>query len=309
VNIAIPTPPPKSLPVEVKHKPKQTPQRDQPHVRHNRRHKPALLHPRRDEFRKPIPPDVLVDRDSNHERAGDGLVRVDGVGGEHARESGDLDAGAGVADNDDGLPVPFVLVAEGDDEVAEHHYEDVGDWIERRWLAGDEKWWIFWREALTHSRQSHLRLTNTAVPPRRSRADPITQRTRGRKPDQRADQNCKVHEPNTLAIEVVRRRGEVLALGQVDCQERAARPRDDESCELDDGECEQLPWDPQVEEDCFEGVRVGLVELPLLLAWGAFAEEGIAFGGRLLAEVGHGGFGGDMGDVASLLFWVSITWL
>jgi hypothetical protein len=131
MNIAIPTPPPERLPVEVKHKPKQTPQRNQPHIRHNRRHKPALLHPRRDELRKPIPPDVLVDRDSDHERASDGFVRVDGVGGEHAGEGGDLDAGAGVADDDDGLPIPFVLVAEGNDEVAEHHYEDVGDWIEK----------------------------------------------------------------------------------------------------------------------------------------------------------------------------------
>jgi hypothetical protein len=155
---------------------------------------------------------------------------------------------------------------------------------------------VFWQEALTHSRQSHLRLTNTSIPPRRSRADPIAQRTRSRKPDQSADQDGKIHEADALAVEVVRRRGEVLALGQIDGQERAARPRDDESCELDDGEREQLPWDPEVEADRFEGVGVGLVELPLLLAWGTFAEEGVAFGGCLLAKIGHGGFGGDMGD-------------
>jgi hypothetical protein len=40
-----------------------------------------------------------------------------------------------------------------------------------------------------------------------------------------------------------------------------------------------------------------LVELPLLLAWSAFTKEGIAFGGSLLGEVGHGAFGTDVRDV------------
>lgn len=155
------------------------------------------------------------------------------------------------------------------------------------------------QKALTHSRQSHLRLSNAAVPPRRSRTHPIAQRTRSSKPDHRANQNSKVHESNALAIEVVRRRGKVLTLGQVDCQERAAGPRDDESSEFDDGECEKLPRDPEVEKDRFERVGVGLVELPLLLVWRAFAEERVAFGGGLMAEVGHGAFGGDVGDVVA----------
>jgi hypothetical protein len=126
MNITTPTPPPKRLPLEIKQKPKQTPQRNKTHVRHNRRQKPALLHPRRDELRKPVAPDVLVNRDRYHQGSSDRLIRVDGVGGEHAREGGDLDAGAGVADDDDRFPRPFALVAEGDDEVAEDHYEDVG---------------------------------------------------------------------------------------------------------------------------------------------------------------------------------------
>jgi hypothetical protein len=42
-----------------------------------------------------------------------------------------------------------------------------------------------------------------------------------------------------------------------------------------------------------------LVELPLLLAWSAFAEEGVAFGGGLLGEVGHGALGADMRDVVT----------
>ncbi len=74
----------------------------------------------------------------------------------------------------------------------------------------------FRREELTHSRQSHLRLSNTTVPPRRSGTDPIAQRTSSRKTDQRTDQNGKIHETDALAVEVVRRRGKVLALGQVD---------------------------------------------------------------------------------------------
>jgi hypothetical protein len=122
MNPTPPSPPPKRLPLEIKQKPKQTPQRNQTHIRHNRRHKPALLHPRRDKLRKPIAPNILVHRNGYHERPSDGFVRVDGVGGQHAGESGDLDAGARVADDDDGLPGPFVGVAEGYDEVAEDHY-------------------------------------------------------------------------------------------------------------------------------------------------------------------------------------------
>jgi hypothetical protein len=46
-------------------------------------------------------------------------------------------------------------------------------------------------------------------------------------------------------------------------------------------------------------VRVGLVELPLLLIRRTFAEERVTFGGGLLAKVGHGAFGGDVGDVVA----------
>jgi hypothetical protein len=97
-------------------------------------------------------------------------------------------------------------------------------------------------------------------------------------------------------------------LGQIDRQERAARPRDDESCEFDNGECEQLPRDPEIEEDSPEGVWIGLEEFPLLLVWRAFAEERVAFGSGLLAEVGHGAFGGDVGDLVTKLLGVTVVW-
>lgn len=38
-----------------------------------------------------------------------------------------MDSGAGVAENDDELPRPVVVVAEGYDAVSEDHDEDVGD--------------------------------------------------------------------------------------------------------------------------------------------------------------------------------------
>lgn len=38
-----------------------------------------------------------------------------------------MDSGAGVAEDDDELPRPVVVVAEGYDAVSEDHDEDVGD--------------------------------------------------------------------------------------------------------------------------------------------------------------------------------------
>jgi hypothetical protein len=96
----IPAPPAESLPIEVKQYPEKTPQRNQTHIRHNRRHKTRLVDPRRDELREAVAPDVFVDGDGDHERAGHGFVRVDRVGRGHGGKRGDLDPGAGVADDD-----------------------------------------------------------------------------------------------------------------------------------------------------------------------------------------------------------------
>jgi hypothetical protein len=100
-----------------------------------------------------------------------------------------------------------------------------------------------------------------------------------------------------------------LRLSQIDRQERAARPRDNKSREFDDGEREQFPRNPEVEEDGFERMRIGLEELPLLFAWGAFAKVRVAFGGRLLAEVGHCAMGSNLGDVAAELLGVFVVWV
>lgn len=69
----------------------------------------------------------LVHGDADKQAARDGLVAVDGVGAGNARQRRDLDAGARVADDDNGLPGPAVLVADGHDDVAQDHDQDVGD--------------------------------------------------------------------------------------------------------------------------------------------------------------------------------------
>jgi hypothetical protein len=56
-------------------------------------------------------------------------------------------------------------------------------------------------------------------------------------------------------------------------------------------------------------MRIGLEELPLLFAWGAFAKVRVAFGGRLLAEVGHRAMGSNLGDVAAELLGVFVAWV
>lgn len=75
---------------------------------------------------------------------------------------------------------------------------------------------------LTHSRQSHLRLSNATVLPCCSRADPIAQRACSSETDQSAGEDREVHEADALAVEVVWRRREVLALSKIDGEERAA---------------------------------------------------------------------------------------
>lgn len=66
MNRAILTPPPKCLSKEIKDNPKKTPQRDEAHIRHNRRNITLLDNPRRDELGESIAPDVLVDGDGDH---------------------------------------------------------------------------------------------------------------------------------------------------------------------------------------------------------------------------------------------------
>jgi hypothetical protein len=253
-----------------------------------------------------VSPQVLVHGDGDHERASDRLVRVYGVGGDHGGKTGDLDSSAGVSDDDDDFPSPFVLVAECGDEVAKHHDQNVGDW--RGGLSANAALSVDtdWRSRLTHSRQPHLRLPNSSILPRRPRTDPITQRSRRAEPNESANENSKVHEPNTLAVKVIRRRSEILTLRQIDSQERAARPGNDKGREFDDREGEQLPRNPEVESNGFEGVCVWLEDPPLLLAGGAFAEVGVAFGCGLFAEVGHCDARRDVGDLAAQLFGITV---
>lgn len=140
---------------------------------------------------------------------------------------------------------------------------------------------------LTHGGQSHLWFPNTAILPRCSCAHPVAQWPSSGKSDQCSSEDGKIHEANTLTVEIIRRRSEVLTLRQVDREERAAGPGHNKGRELDNRESKELPRNPEVEKYGFEGMRIGLIELPLLLARRAFAKVRIALGCCLLAEIGH----------------------
>ena len=101
----VPRQPPQALAPEVEEDAKAAPEEDERHVQHDGRQETASNGPRRDEFRKSIAPDVLVDRDGDEDGAGDGLVAVDRVRGGDGGDGSDLDPGAGVADDDDDLEV------------------------------------------------------------------------------------------------------------------------------------------------------------------------------------------------------------
>ena len=90
------------------------------------------------------------------------------------------------------------------------------------------------------------------------------------------------YSTNGLRTEIIRRGGKSLTLSEVDGEEGAAAPGDDEAGELDDGEGEEFPGDPEVEEDAFEGVGVGLEDLPLVFCGATFAEVGIEGCGGVL---------------------------
>lgn len=76
---------PKFLSPEIQRHTHQTPKHRQSHVRHDRLDKARLLNPRDDEDGEAVAPQILVDGNGHKERAGNGLVAVDGVGGGESR--------------------------------------------------------------------------------------------------------------------------------------------------------------------------------------------------------------------------------
>ena len=94
---------PESLPEEEEQDSERAPECDQGHVGHDGWHVSAGNDPRRDEFGKPVTPDVLIDGDTDEHTAGDGFVAVDGVGGGDGGESCNLDTSASIADDDNRL--------------------------------------------------------------------------------------------------------------------------------------------------------------------------------------------------------------
>ena len=110
---AVLRPSPESLSKIIERYGKQAPKSDQAGVRHDRRHKTILEDPWNDELSEAVTPDVLVDRDSNHERSGNRFVRVDRVGSSHRRDGRDLDSSTSVANDDNCFPWPLLLIAKG----------------------------------------------------------------------------------------------------------------------------------------------------------------------------------------------------
>lgn len=96
-------PPSELLSIEVEWNRAKTPQRRQAHVQHDRLDEPLLHDPWRDELAEAISPEVLVDGDGDKDRAGHGLVAVDGVGAGDGGEGGDLDACCCISNDDNDL--------------------------------------------------------------------------------------------------------------------------------------------------------------------------------------------------------------
>lgn len=67
----------------------------------------------------PIAPNILVHGNGYKQRAGDWLVRVDGVGADDGWYGGDLNTGGTKGDDDDCLPGPLPFHSDGCDNVSD----------------------------------------------------------------------------------------------------------------------------------------------------------------------------------------------
>jgi len=190
VDLAILGPLPEGLAAEPEQHAEQAPQRDERHVGHDGWDVAGLDGPGGDELAEAVAPDVLVDGDGDEDGAGDGLVAVDGVGGGDGGESGDLDTGAGVTDDDNHLPVPCMLIAKGDDEVADYHDNDI--------------WY--------HGKQSHFRFADPSVASSQPCRYKIAQRTSSNQTNECTNQDGEVEKANFGRRIIVGRGGEDLGL-------------------------------------------------------------------------------------------------
>ena len=103
MHIAVPSPPPEGLAKEVDQNTKTTKQEDQTHIQHDRRHISISDDPWGNKIAEAVSPYVLVYSNGDEYAACNRLVAVHRVGGGNCRYGGNLDSGASVANDDDGL--------------------------------------------------------------------------------------------------------------------------------------------------------------------------------------------------------------
>lgn len=96
-------PSPELLPVKVEWNSKQTPQSTQAHVQHNRLYKATLCNPWGDELAEPIAPQILINRNSDKDRAGNGLVAINSIRADDCWQGSNLYAGGSVSNYDNYL--------------------------------------------------------------------------------------------------------------------------------------------------------------------------------------------------------------
>ena len=239
-------PPPTSLPVEPEHHSKTQQQRRHAHIHHERRDIPRLRLPRRNKLPHPIAPHIFVDRDTDKDGAGDGFVRVYGVGAYDGGESGDLNSRAGEAYYDRDLagekknrqwkilfdrkgaktytPIPLLFQTPSNDKIPQPHDQHIRN----------------------HSNQPHLRLSNPIISGRQLRTHPIARGARRRQANNCTYQTGEISEAGREGVEVVRGGFEGLRLYEGEDQKTARGEGDDERGKLDDGEDEDAPGQEEI---------------------------------------------------------------
>ena len=103
MQVRVPGPLSERLSKEIKDDSTCTEQEYQTHVGHDRWDEASGDGPWCDELGETVAPDVLINGNGDHDRAGNRLIAVDGISGRNGRYGGDLNTRTGVADDDDGL--------------------------------------------------------------------------------------------------------------------------------------------------------------------------------------------------------------
>lgn len=201
MHIRVPRPIPQPLP-----HPKVQRHRQHRRANHTRKdnhsgREPAILTRLRN-IEHPIairePNEVLAHRRHDHNLPADRLVTVNRIRDRNSRHSGNGETRKPIPPDDNMAPRPLTLIRQPTQNSRQHGNHHIRN----------------------KRRKPHLRLPYAPILPRTARSNPVAERARSRKTDQRTDCEREVGVPHFIGREEVGWRGEDWGFGQVEEEEQ-----------------------------------------------------------------------------------------